>query len=87
MLIPGYCEKFLLYQPIHYNWDEVCDNFLPQFILHAVFKKIHVSVNWVSVNCPIGEPAVGELGVGEPAVGELSVGELAVGEPTRTRFH
>ncbi len=37
-------------------------------------------MNWVSVNCPVGEPAVGELGVGE-----LGVGELAVGEPTRTR--
>ncbi len=55
------------------------------------FSKFHLSVN-----CPVGEPAVGELGVGElacrwtvlsvnclvgePAVGEPAVGELGVGE-------
>ncbi len=38
----------------------------------------------MSVNCPVGEPAVGKLAVGEPAVGELGVSELAAGEPTRT---
>ncbi len=62
-----------------------------------IFSKIYLSVN-----CPVGEPAVGELGVselacrwtglsvnclvGEPAVGELGVGELSVGEPTRTHL-
>ncbi len=49
-----------------------------------IFSKIYLSVN-----CPVGEPAVGELGigklgVGELGVGELGVGELSVGEPTRT---
>jgi hypothetical protein len=30
-------------------------------------------LNWVSVNCLVGKPAVGELGVGELSVGEQSV--------------
>ncbi len=51
-----------------------------------IFSKIYLSVN-----CPVGEPAVGELGVGELVVGELAcrwtvlsvkclVGEPAVSE-------
>ncbi len=32
-----------------------------------IFSKIYLSVN-----CPVGEPAVSELGVGELGVGELS---------------
>jgi hypothetical protein len=31
------------------------------------FSKFHLSVNY-----PVGEPAVGELGVGELGVGELA---------------
>ncbi len=55
-------------------------------LIFIIFSKIYLSVN-----CPVGEPAVGELGVGELGVGELAcrwtgvsvnwrVGELAVGE-------